>query len=255
MGQLGDGDQLERAFAGATVHDMFNYLNVAVFFPIEVITGMFAKMTAALVKNATTVDGDTRDNFIGKYIEPIGSKLIMVNKSVTKDVAQGGTCASFYPTVCEDPANPTGETCTYGLVGCPKGDEPCPLLFQSGATQVTDQTSGFVAFLTGLTILFVCLGGMVYVLSMMLSGVSTKIIYKATNINGYLAMLIGLGLTVAVQSSSITTSTLTPLVGMDLIRLEQMYPFTREFENLSFVFCSFRLRKPLSSLWIELLHR
>ena len=26
IGQIGDGDQLERAFAGATVHDMFNYM-------------------------------------------------------------------------------------------------------------------------------------------------------------------------------------------------------------------------------------
>lgn len=26
QGQMGDGDQLERAFAGATVHDCFNFL-------------------------------------------------------------------------------------------------------------------------------------------------------------------------------------------------------------------------------------
>jgi solute carrier family 34 (sodium-dependent phosphate cotransporter) len=230
MGQLGDGDQLERAFAGATVHDMFNYLSVAIFFPLEVITGVFAKLTSALVKNAKTTDGDTRDSFVGKYIEPIGKALILVNKSVTKDVAQGGTCASYYPTVCEDPSNPTGDSCTYGLIACPKGDLPCPALFQAGATQVTDQTSGLVAFLAGITMLFICLAGVVTVLSQMLMGVSNKIIYKATTINGYIAILIGCGLTVAVQSSSITTSALTPLVGMDLIRLEQMFPFTRKFD-------------------------
>jgi len=44
--------------------------------------------------------------------------------------------------------------------------------------------------------------------------------------NGYIAILIGCGLTILVQSSSITTSALTPLVGMGAIRLEQMYPLT-----------------------------
>ena len=39
-------------------------------------------------------------------------------------------------------------------------------------------------------------------------------------------MLIGAGLTIAVQSSSITTSTLTPLVGLDIITLEMMLPLT-----------------------------
>jgi sodium-dependent phosphate cotransporter len=52
------------------------------------------------------------------------------------------------------------------------------------------------------------------------------VIYKATNVNGLLAMLIGCGITVAVQSSSITTSVLTPLVGVGVIQLEQMFPLT-----------------------------
>jgi len=73
---------------------------------------------------------------------------------------------------------------------------------------------------------FICLFAMVTMLQKMLLGTSTRIIYKATNINGYLAMLIGVGVTILVQSSSITTSTFTPLVGMGVIRLEQMYPIT-----------------------------
>lgn len=58
MGQMGDGDQLERAFAGATVHDMFNFLSVAVLLPIEVITGYLDALTGALVKNADTGTGE-----------------------------------------------------------------------------------------------------------------------------------------------------------------------------------------------------
>lgn len=86
--------------------------------------------------------------------------------------------------------------------------------------------SGVAAFVLGLIILFICLFAMVTMLQKMLLGTSTRIIYKATNINGYLAMLIGVGVTILVQSSSITTSTFTPLVGLGVIRLEQMYPIT-----------------------------
>ena len=43
---------------------------------------------------------------------------------------------------------------------------------------------------------------------------------------GYLAILLGAGMTILVQSSSIFTSTLTPLVGMGVITLDRMYPLT-----------------------------
>lgn len=60
----------------------------------------------------------------------------------------------------------------------------------------------------------------------MLLGVSTRVLHKATNINPYLAILFGAGITILVQSSSITTSAFTPLVGMGVIHIEQMYPIT-----------------------------
>merc|ERR1712113_957959 len=75
-------------------------------------------------------------------------------------------------------------------------------------------------------LLIICLIGLITLLQKMLLGMSTRIINKAVNINGYLAIVIGAGLTVLVQSSSITTSTLTPLVGMGVIPLEQMLPLT-----------------------------
>ena len=42
----------------------------------------------------------------------------------------------------------------------------------------------------------------------------------------YMALLIGATLTVAVQSSSITTSLFVPLVGTGLLTLPQVYPLT-----------------------------
>ncbi len=41
LGQSGDRNEFRRAFAGATVHDMFNWLCVIVLLPIEVVFGQF----------------------------------------------------------------------------------------------------------------------------------------------------------------------------------------------------------------------
>ena len=45
-------------------------------------------------------------------------------------------------------------------------------------------------------------------------------------LTGYIAMLVGCGMTILVQSSSVFTSALTPLVGCGVISLERMYPLT-----------------------------
>merc|ERR1719429_629092 len=42
----------------------------------------------------------------------------------------------------------------------------------------------------------------------------------------YVLVLFGVGITILMQSSSVTTSTLTPLVAVGLLRLDKMFPFT-----------------------------
>merc|ERR1711953_494372 len=45
-------------------------------------------------------------------------------------------------------------------------------------------------------------------------------------VNDYLAILIGMGITIIVQSSSVTTSALTPLCGVGVLPLHKMLPLT-----------------------------
>jgi len=227
IGQMGDGDQLERAFAGATVHDMFNFLTVAIFFPVELITGYLRRLTAACVRNFSSRDGEKWVGPIKQWVGPLTKKVIIANKNIIKGVAKGESCSDYYPIECEDPDSPTKSTCSQvGLIACDKGTDACPAFFQADATQSDDQISGITVFIIGLVILFICLFAMVTMLQKMLLTTSTRIMYKATNINGYLAILVGVGITILVQSSSITTSTFTPLVGVGVIRLEQMFPIT-----------------------------
>jgi len=242
MGHLGDGDELERAFAGATVHDMFNFLSVGILFPVELITTFLFALSSASVPDDRPGQGEKWEGPVKKLVSPLVNLILKANKDVTKTIAKGkGSCDSgdkFYPVFClggevgyktcvppkggcED-----GEECPkVGLITCDK-DAGCPAFFQDGASKKDDMTSGAVCFFLALVILIGCLIGLVTLLQKMLMGVSTRIIYKATNVNGYLAMLIGCGITLLVQSSSITTSALTPFVGMGALRIEQMFPIT-----------------------------
>lgn len=76
---------------------------------------------------------------------------------------------------------------------------------------------------------------MVKLLSSMLKGSVARGIKKVLNTNfpfpfgwvtGYLAIIVGAILTFLVQSSSVFTSTMTPLVGIGVISLKRMYPLT-----------------------------
>ncbi|XP_069781127.1 sodium-dependent phosphate transport protein 2B-like [Narcine bancroftii] len=69
----------------------------------------------------------------------------------------------------------------------------------------------------------------------MLKGQVATVIKKVINtdfkypfgwVTGYIAIAVGAGMTFVVQSSSIFTSALTPLVGIGVISIERMYPLT-----------------------------
>jgi sodium-dependent phosphate cotransporter len=224
MGQMGNGDELERAFAGATVHDMFNFLTCLVLLPVEVVTGYLYALTKAMVKNVDMSEesGSTWRSPIRTMTDGIVNAMIISNRRLVAAVADGGSCDDFYPVVCQGGVE-SFETCTtVGLIRCNSANNKCPAFFQNGATAADDKLSGGVCLFISLLLLFLSLLCLVAVLHKILMGASHRIILKATDVNGYLAMAIGAGLTMVVQSSTVATATLTPLVGLDVIRLEQV---------------------------------
>ncbi|CAJ1930953.1 unnamed protein product [Cylindrotheca closterium] len=231
LGHMGDGDQLERAFAAATIHDMFNFLSVGILMPIEVVTGILFHLTEIIIKDFRSKDGEQWEAPVKRLVSPLVKRVIIANNNVTASTASNlATCGTFYPKngtlACEDYNDPL--SCRPGLIRCEtKGDVPyCPAFFDPEATEAADLTAGLCAFIIGLIILFICLLSLIKILQGMLMGSSAKMLYKATSINGYLSILIGTGITMLVQSSSITTSVLTPLIGLGAMQLEQMLPLT-----------------------------
>uniref|UniRef100_H2YZA7 Sodium-dependent phosphate transport protein 2A n=1 Tax=Ciona savignyi TaxID=51511 RepID=H2YZA7_CIOSA len=98
-----------------------------------------------------------------------------------------------------------------------------------------DGAVGGVLFFMSAVILISCLLIMVKVLTSSLKGSFKKLIRKAINTNlpkpfgwlsSYIALFVGCGVTMLIQSSSVVTSTLTPLVGLGLVKLKRMYAVT-----------------------------
>ena len=119
--------------------------------------------------------------------------------------------------------NPSKDTCEVGLIKCDE-DYGCPAFFDPYASQHDDVLSGVVVFIIGITLMYISLFALVKVLQGIMLGSSTRIIQKATNVNGYIGIMIGAALTMLIQSSSVFTATMTPLAGVGVIQLEQVYP-------------------------------
>jgi sodium-dependent phosphate cotransporter len=197
-------------------------------------------------------EGEKWEGPIKKIVSPFGSLFIIANKEMIDSIASSDgnvTCGNFYPVTCIG-GKETYETCKAGLIGCDSDTNKCPIFFQNGATQNDDIVSGWVCLIFSLFLLIGCLIGIVTLLRFMLLGASQRIIYKATNINGYVAMMIGCGSTILVQSSSITISTLVPLVGMGVLQLEQVNRSARV--ELIFLHQRFIVTKSILFVAVEL---
>lgn len=102
-------------------------------------------------------------------------------------------------------------------------------------TTLSDAAVGAVLLVVSLLILCACLVLIVKLLNSILKGKIARIARKLVNadfdgcmsfLSGLIAILVGAGCTILVQSSSIFTSALTPLVGVGVIHIDRMYPLT-----------------------------
>jgi sodium-dependent phosphate cotransporter len=179
LGHVRRGAEFRRAFAGATVHDFFNLLSVAVLLPLELATGFLSTAARGLTE---LLSGQT--NLAG--VAPEGSFI--------KDA-----------------------------IKLPVG------WYESGVEAISDSETvlGIALLVAGLGLIFLALAMITRNMRMVMQGRIERslnaVLAKGAGIG---AMLLGVVITVAVQSSSITTSVLIPLVAAGVLTLENAYPVT-----------------------------
>ena len=87
-------------------------------------------------------------------------------------------------------------------------------------------TAGVVMSILSAVIIVFALTMIVRIMKVLVEDNKTGIIENLLAKNGYLAMLFGVGLTISVQSSSITTSLLVPMAGAGVLSLRSIFPVT-----------------------------
>jgi len=100
---------------------------------------------------------------------------------------------------------------------------------------VSESGAGAILLVASLIAMVVGLLCLVKVLNSVLRGSMKRVVRKAINahfpgyaafLTGYVAIIVGTGVTILVQSSSVFTSALTPLVGIGVVTVDRMYPLT-----------------------------
>lgn len=194
--QLGDRAQFRRAMAAATVHNMYNVWSVMVMFPIEVVFHPLEKISVTMSK-AKTNGGDFTSP-VDAVVNPLADQLLVVNKTAIYDVATG--------------VNKCTSSTTFVTGGG----------FQN--TSLSDTSVGVIVAVLGFLLLVCSLLLFVKMLSKVLMGPTKRIISTILDYNGVVNILVGTVITFAIHSSTVVTSTLTPMAGLGVISLEQVYP-------------------------------
>ncbi len=175
LGHITRREEFKRAIAGATVHDFFNLICVAVMFPLELATGFLQKLAT---------------NLSGLFVNFGGIKFTSPIKAVTK---------------------------------------PAIHLIENIFTESLNLPSNLShSFMLSLAVILL-FASLYYIVKLMRSLVVRKTEAVLGNIiekQGLIGIFAGLIFTIIVQSSSITTSLLIPLIGAGILTVELAFPIT-----------------------------
>nr|XP_023693442.1 sodium-dependent phosphate transport protein 2B [Paramormyrops kingsleyae]XP_023693443.1 sodium-dependent phosphate transport protein 2B [Paramormyrops kingsleyae]XP_023693444.1 sodium-dependent phosphate transport protein 2B [Paramormyrops kingsleyae] len=256
--QAGNRNEFRRAFGGATVHDFFNWLSVLVLLPLEVASGFLYKLTKLIIDSFHIQSGENSPDLLNVITDPLTDSIIQLDNKVISGIATGDPATrnkSLIKSWCKTETNttlsnvtvPGPENCTSAVFCWWDGNETwtlknvsetiylerCKHIFAN--TTLPDLAVGLILLTLSLLFLCMCLILIVKLLNSMLKGQVAVVIKKILNtdfpfpfawVTGYLAIMVGAGMTFVVQSSSVFTSAITPLVGIGVISIERAYPLT-----------------------------
>eukprot|EP00081_Caenorhabditis_elegans_P025429 NP_508581.2 Uncharacterized protein CELE_ZK563.2 [Caenorhabditis elegans] len=204
----GKPEQFRRAFSAAILGDVFNVCGLFVIFPMEMFTGLIEKVSWWIVDPLISEQGLSFKT-LELLTDPINQVILQVNEVELLN-------ATIRPEMFE--ANHSFvQRCSFTngtrIYNCPYNH-----LFSH--TSLSDKNIGWIVLFVSIFCLVMCLklldGHAANYVRNLLSKQCPGMWKPCT---GYLVMLVGL-----IQSNSIFSSSLTPLVGSGVVTLEQMYP-------------------------------
>lgn len=91
--QAGDRSEFRRAFAGATVHDFFNWLSVLVLLPLEAATHYLEILTNLVVETFNFKNGEDAPALLKVITDPFTKLIIQLDKKVINQIAMNDEAA------------------------------------------------------------------------------------------------------------------------------------------------------------------
>ncbi|XP_051732635.1 sodium-dependent phosphate transport protein 2A isoform X2 [Ctenopharyngodon idella] len=187
--QAGEREEFKRAFAGATVHDCFNWLSVLVLLPLEAVTGVMRLASEAVVESFNIVSGEDGPELLKVITEPLTKSIIQLDKNVIIGIATGQEVLrnkSLIKVWCqkritfqENISFVLSENSTVPTTSLYMNAEKCTHLFVE--TGLSDLAVGLILLSSSLLVLCTCLLLLVKLLNSLLQGQVAKAIQKIIN--------------------------------------------------------------------------
>ncbi|KAL3667932.1 hypothetical protein V7S43_006809 [Phytophthora oleae] len=196
FGQIQTRSRFQRAMEAATVHTMFNVWSVFIMFPLEVIFHPLERLSV-LMSDAKTSGGSFASP-VDAVIKPFSSLLIRVDTQSIMDITSGK------------------KQCTSDVS-----------LLSGGAfegSSLSDGQIGVIVVVIGFLMLAASLIWFIQMLAKVFLGPTKVLVSRMLAFNGYINIIAGAMITFVVQSSTVVTCTLTPMAGLGVFTLDQVYP-------------------------------
>ena len=147
ISQIADKEQYRRAFAGATVHDMFNLLSVLILLPLELASRYLFRLTEKIVEplGQESSDKGLKIDLLKKITKPFTQVIIQLDTDLIEKIAKN---------------NATKEEESLSLIiDCGKPNltdaKSCKFLFHD--TGISDTGVGTILLILSLILLCFCL--------------------------------------------------------------------------------------------------
>uniref|UniRef100_A0A8C5PCG8 Solute carrier family 34 member 3 n=1 Tax=Leptobrachium leishanense TaxID=445787 RepID=A0A8C5PCG8_9ANUR len=251
LAQSGDRNAFRRAFGGSAVHGMFNWLTVLVLLPIEIGTGYLYHVSKAIINSFNIYAGGNSPDILKVITRPFTNLIVQVDSKLVAgsgiEVAESlikRWCVTNRTVVLQNVSITNITECD--IIQCFETENGT--LAERNVTVTTNITRcihifanvglsdlevGFILLIASLLVLCTCLILIVKLLNSVLKGQIASAIKKIINsdfpfpfswITGYLAILLGALMTFVVQSSSVFTAAIIPLMGVGVISMKRAYP-------------------------------
>jgi sodium-dependent phosphate cotransporter len=88
LGHIGSKDDFRRAFAGAIIHDIFNFLSVIILLPLELVS-RFSEVLSGEIVSLIKLDASLKEpEMLNAITKPLTTKIIQLDKSVLDLIAK-----------------------------------------------------------------------------------------------------------------------------------------------------------------------